>query len=88
MVHGLKTLRSDEEGSCERNLCECDLAFALDMAEKVQPDTLDEVAESDNAKSNGFKADESCQVQGNSFSKGFQRAHHTFSVRITSKKSI
>ncbi|CAG5094455.1 Oidioi.mRNA.OKI2018_I69.XSR.g13571.t1.cds [Oikopleura dioica] len=78
----------DAEGSCERNLCECDLAFALDMAEKVQPDTLDEVAESDNAKSNGFRADESCQVQGNSFSKGFQRAHHTFSEDYQLAKEV
>lgn len=69
----------DEEGSCERNLCECDLAFALDMTDKVDPETLEELKSSANAKSNGFKADEQCQVQGNSFSKGFQRAHHTLS---------
>lgn len=73
-------IRSDEEGSCERNLCECDLAFALDMTDKVRPATLEELESSANAKSNGFKADEQCQVQGNSFSKGFQRAHHTLSV--------
>ena len=74
-------IRSDEEGSCERNLCECDLAFALDMTDKVRPTTLVEVESSANAKSNGFKADEQCQVQGNSFSKGFQRAHHSLLVR-------